>query len=76
LEKLRQLSFSFKELLTGNDDTMLEDWFKRAMDVSKSHLKTFVNGLKSDIKAVRNSIITNWSNGQVEGQVNRLKSIK
>ena len=29
-----------------------------------------------DIEAVSNAIDTNWSNGQVEGQVNRLKSIK
>lgn len=76
LEKLRKLSFSFRDMLLGDDDTILEDWFKMAIDLGKSQLKTFVNGLKSDIDAVRNAIITNWSNGQVEGQVNRLKSIK
>lgn len=30
----------------------------------------------NDIEIIRNTKITNWSNGQVIAQVNRLKSIK
>ena len=63
-------------MLLGNDDTLLEDWIEKTLIIGRSQLKTFVRGLRSDIDAVRNAIITNWSNGQVEGQVNRLKSIK
>ena len=44
--------------------------------INKSQLRTFVRGLKIDMEAVKNAIISKWSNGQVEGQVNRLKSIK
>ena len=29
-----------------------------------------------DIQAVRNAVIERWSNGQTEGQVNRLKTFK
>jgi len=76
LEDLRNQVLSFKTLLLGNDDSLLEDWMQRTLNIGKSQLKTFIKGLKSDIDAVRNAIITNWSNGQVEGQVNRLKSIK
>jgi transposase len=76
LEDLRHHILSFKTLLLGNDDSLLDDWMKRTLNIGKSQLKTFIKGLKSDIDAVRNAIITNWSNGQVEGQVNRLKSIK
>ncbi|NWJ53057.1 MAG: ISL3 family transposase [Bacteroidetes bacterium] len=76
LEDLRHQVLSFKTLLLGNDDSLLEDWMKKTLTIGKSQLKTFIKGLKSDIEAVRNAIITNWSNGQVEGQVNRLKSIK
>jgi transposase len=39
-------------------------------------LKTFANGLLFDIKAVENGIRLPWSNGAVEGHVNRIKSIK
>ncbi|MGV8964400.1 MAG: ISL3 family transposase [Candidatus Saccharimonadaceae bacterium] len=76
LTELRHQMLSFKELLLGNDDSPLDDWIKRTLAIGKHQLKTFVNGIRSDIQAVRNAMSTNWSNGQVEGQVNRLKSIK
>jgi transposase len=41
-----------------------------------SGLITFANGLLMDIKAVENGINLKWSNGAVEGHVNRIKSIK
>jgi hypothetical protein len=39
-------------------------------------LKTFARGLLRDIEAVENGINMRWSNGAVEGHVNRIKSIK
>ena len=39
-------------------------------------LKTFARGLLRDIDAVENGIKMTWSNGAVEGHVNRIKSIK
>lgn len=33
-------------------------------------------GLRSDYDAVNNTVVTPYSNGQVEGQVNKLKNIK
>ena len=39
-------------------------------------LASFADGLKQDYKAVRAAFELDWSNGQVEGQVNRLKLIK
>lgn len=39
-------------------------------------LINFANGLLMDIKAVKNGIKMSWSNGAVEGHVNRIKSIK
>ncbi|MBT3749853.1 MAG: ISL3 family transposase [Candidatus Marinimicrobia bacterium] len=39
-------------------------------------LKSFARGLLRDIKAVENGINMSWSNGAVEGHVNRIKSIK
>jgi transposase len=35
-----------------------------------------VKKLRQDIDAVRNAILEPWSNGQVEGQINRLKTLK
>ena len=39
-------------------------------------LKTFARGMLRDIEAVENGINMSWSNGAVEGHVNRIKSIK
>jgi len=76
LEKIRQQVLTFKELLLGNNVTLLKEWMERTLSIGISQLKSFVRGLMGDIEAVRNAVETNWSNGQVEGQVNRLKSIK
>ena len=38
--------------------------------------ENFAKGLKRDNEAVKNAPSEKWSNGQVEGQVNRLKFIK
>jgi transposase len=39
-------------------------------------LKSLARGLLRDIEAVQNGIRMPWSNGAVEGHVNRIKSIK
>jgi transposase len=36
----------------------------------------FANGVEKDIAAVRNAIISPWSNGQTEGQITGLKLVK
>jgi transposase len=32
--------------------------------------------LRQDIEAVRDAVVESWSNGQTEGQINRLKMLK
>lgn len=76
LVNIRKQVLTFKELLLGNDVTLLKQWMERTLTIGISQLQSFVKGLMGDIEAVRNAIETNWSNGLVEGQVNRLKSIK
>ena len=39
-------------------------------------IQTFVCQLRRDILAVEAAVTTRWSNGPVEGQVNRLKMLK
>jgi len=44
-----------------------------------SHLPEFVNlasGMKKDQEAIQTALSSKWSNGQTEGQVNRLKLLK
>lgn len=66
---------SFKKLFQSKEDGSLKHWIDGAIN-SKSGIKTFAKNLIKDFDAVNNAIITPYSNGQVEGQINRLKNIK
>ena len=39
-------------------------------------MQRFARTLRRDIDAARNAITEHWSNGQTEGQINRLKTLK
>ncbi len=55
----------------------LDEWFEKARQEGvPAELRTYADGLMSDNAAVRAALSLDWSNGQVEGQVNRLKMIK
>ena len=41
-----------------------------------SLVASFANGVAKDIAAVRAAIISQWSNGQTEGQITKLKLVK
>jgi transposase len=50
-------------------------WQEAVAHSGCAELRRFADGLKND-KAVEAALQEPWSNGQVEGQVNRLKLIK
>ena len=54
----------------------LSVWLKDAQHLGLYAMQPFARTLRSDIDAVRNAIIEQWSNGQTEGQINRLKTLK
>ena len=39
-------------------------------------MQRFACRLRGDMQAVRNAVAEPWSNGQTEGQINRLKTLK
>ncbi len=51
-------------------------WLKNAEQSKIRAIVGFAVKLKDDLDAVRNGVTLRWSNGQVEGQVNRLKMLK
>jgi len=51
-------------------------WIVKAFDCGAKELRSFANGLQKDFLAVREATTSPWSNGQTEGQVNRLKLLK
>ena len=54
----------------------LDAWLVEAGRCGVPTMETFAAGLRKDSDAIRAALTTPWSNGQTEGQVNRLKLVK
>ena len=74
IQKLVQISKTMLRTGRGNINRWIE--FIKRSKYKMAGLTTFANGLLRDIKAVKNGINMPWSNGAVEGHINRIKSIK
>lgn len=66
----------FTQMVKQRQVEALDGWLDASDDLGIYQLQTFATGLRQDYAAVRAAIETHWSNGQTEGQVNRLKFIK
>jgi transposase len=73
---LRSLAMRFRGIFRSRDSTKLEEWIDDAVHSGLASLARFARVLRRDIDAVCNAIDLPWSNGQAEGQINRLKTIK
>lgn len=74
--RLRDLALGFRDALKNRDGTVMQQWINRVKHCEFGPLVRFGYGLQKDISAVTAAVETKWSSGQVEGQVNRLKTIK
>ena len=54
----------------------LDGWLARASQSSSVELRGFAAGIKRDYAAVKMALSVAWSQGQVEGQITRLKLLK
>ncbi|WP_198175084.1 transposase [Spirosoma arboris] len=72
--QVHQLSLRFKQLMQDRQAEELANWCADAEGIPV--LSGFVRGMRQDFAAVEEAFRSEWSNGQTEGQVNRLKTIK
>ena len=54
----------------------LDAWLARAAESPFVPLQRFAKGLRDDSNAVKAGLTLRWSNGPVEGHMNRLKMLK
>ena len=66
----------FKGIFRGQQSGPLDAWIDNAIESNIIPIMRFARTLHRDIDAVRNAIELPWSNGQAEGQINRLKTLK
>jgi len=66
----------FRGILRGNDPDKLNQRLDDAQSSGVSSMERFARLLHRDIDAVKNAITEPWSNGQADGHINRLKTLK
>jgi transposase len=70
------LAQCFVEMIKERQADALDPWLTDALTCDSSAVRRFARTLRQDYAAVRAALTFAWSDGQVEGQVNRLKVIK
>ena len=73
---MRQFAMRFRGLFRGGSLKKLDEWIWDATSCGVYAIRRFAKTLRQDIDAVQNAVMGPWSNGQTEGQINRLKTLK
>lgn len=85
VERLRQepkvvaasdLAQQFQAMIRSRAPEGLDDWLAKCAGSELPDLRSFAEGLARDRRAVLGALTEPWSNGQVEGQITRLKLMK
>ncbi len=71
-----QLAQRFTTMVRQRTPERLDPWLVACEKSQIPDLMSFATGLRSDYAAVKNALTLEWSNGQLEGQINRLKFLK
>jgi len=70
------LAKDFAGILRERQGEQLDGWLLQAKESGIKELVAYARGLETDYAAVKAGLQEEWSNGQTEGQVNRLKLLK
>lgn len=70
------LALRFIGVVKERRSDKLRGWLVSAQRSEVAEFVSFANGVTADLQAVRAALSYEWSNGQVEGHVHRLKLIK
>jgi transposase len=70
------LAQDFAQLVRERQPDQLDPWLARAAESLLAPLQRLAKGIRDDYEAVKAGITLPWSNGPVEGHINRLKMLK
>lgn len=72
-----ELVGEFATIIRQRERNRFVNWLERARaETAPKDIRGFAQSLEKDQQAVQTAIGLEWSNGQVEGQINRLKTLK
>jgi transposase len=70
------LGQTFVEMVRNRQSQSLDPWLTQSSTSTLGAFVRFAKGLREDYDAVKAALDFPWSNGPVEGQINRLKMLK
>ncbi|MCL1691916.1 transposase [Elizabethkingia anophelis] len=70
------LTRSFIQMIKAKQGNLLKSWIHNAMNSGIKEIFHFAKSLLTEYQSIENSINLPWTNGPVEGFVNKLKTIK
>jgi transposase len=76
IARTAELMVDFAIMLREREGERLDEWLEKVETQEVTELRSFAQGLRKDYDAVKAGLTLCWSNGQVEGQVHRLKLLK
>jgi hypothetical protein len=76
IRTIQELAQQFCTLVRGRDIAALEPWLRAAEASGCADLRGFAEGLRRDRAAVDAALTLEWSQGQTEGKVNKVKTAK
>ena len=72
----QRLVLEFRRLVRERDHPAFAGWLAEAKASGVPELREFVGGIERDRAAVEQALRSEWSNGQTEGQITKLKLVK
>jgi transposase len=76
VRRAKKLAQNFQRIVRNQKPRAFDDWLQACQTAAIPELANFAIGLRKDYLAVKTALSTQWSNGQTEGQVNKLKMLK
>ena len=76
LKMAQQMSLDFYRILKTKNKQQISRWFTDVSESGPVELQRVATGMEADAAAICEAITSRWSNGVVEGHVNRLKMLK
>jgi transposase len=76
ITQAQELLLQFRALLQEHDCSGFDSWLEQCERSTIAEVAGFARGLRRDYAAVKAACCSSWSQGPVEGHVNRLKTLK
>ena len=71
-----ELVKEFQRMVREREAHKFDDWLQACETSQITELMNLAKGMSKDYQAVKAALYSDWSNGQTEGQINRLKFLK